>query len=166
MWGHNPCKRLSGMRKYVRHPTCVPVDIAVEGLSLRVVESAGELQGDEIMTAGTMTNISAGGLVFELLHPVEVGARLTVSMQQVWPGYTARGTVAWCRQVNDGYEAGVQFCEASEAFKARMVAQFCQIEDYRRDMADTEGRLLSSEEAAKEWIVQYAEEFAGTIGWQ
>ena len=47
-----------------------------------------------------------------------------------------------------------------------MVAQFCQIEDYRRDMAETEGRLLSSEEAAKEWIVQYAEDFADTIGWQ
>jgi hypothetical protein len=154
------------MRKYVRHPTCVPVDIAIEGPSLRVVESADEPQPVETATSATMTNISAGGLVFELLHPVEVGARLTVSMLQVWPGYTARGTVAWCREVSGGYEAGVQFCEASEAFKARMVAQFCQIEDYRRDMAESEGRLLSSEEAAKEWIIQYAEDFADTIGWQ
>jgi len=159
-------QRLSGMRKYIRHPTCVPVDIAVEEPSLRVVESSEVPQPEETVTAGTMTNISAGGLVFELLHPVEEGSRLTISMQQVWPGYSARGTVAWCRQVIDGYEAGVQFCEASEAFKARMVAQFCQIEDYRRDMAATEGRLLSSEEAAKEWIIQYAEEFAETIGWQ
>jgi hypothetical protein len=131
-----------------------------------VVESLNEPQQEHTVTAGTMTNISAGGLVFELLHPVEVGARLTISMQQVWPGYTARGTVAWCRQVNDGYEAGIQFNETTEAFKARMVAQFCQIEDYRRDMAESEGRLLSSEEAAREWIVQYAEEFADTIGWQ
>jgi hypothetical protein len=131
-----------------------------------MVESPDELHPGDTITAGTMTNISAGGLVFELLHPIEVGARLTISLQQVWPGYTARGTVAWCRQVSEGYEAGVQFCEANEAFKARMVAQFCRIEDYRRDMAETEGRLLSSEEAAKEWIVQYAEDFAATIGWQ
>jgi hypothetical protein len=154
------------MRKYVRHPTCVPVDLAVEGRSLKIVDSLDESLSEITETAGTMTNISAGGLVFELLHPIEVGAGLTISMTEVWPGYTARGTVAWCRQVDKGYEAGVQFCEASEAFRARMVAQFCQIEDYRRDMAASEGRLLSSEEAAREWIVQYAEEFADTIGWQ
>lgn len=154
------------MRKFTRHPTCVPIDITVEEPPLRVVESTDYPEPAEIMSSGTLLNISAGGLVLELFHPVEVSARLGISMPDIWPGYIARGTVAWCRQIGDGYHAGVQFNEADEAFKARMVAQFCQIEDYRRDMRESEGRLLSSEEAAKEWIIQYAEEFAETIGWQ
>ena len=47
-----------------------------------------------------------------------------------------------------------------------MVAQICQIEDYKRGVAQHEGRALSSEEAAREWIGTYAEEFAESIGWQ
>jgi hypothetical protein len=153
------------MRKFIRHPTCVPIDIAVgKAVALEAVGSKPRpaVAAEEV----TMINISAGGLAFALNHPVAVGAPLTISMPQVWPDYSARGTVVWCREKGKDYEAGVQFAEANEAFKARMVAQFCQIEDYRREMREQHGRLLSSEEAAQEWIVQYAEEFAETIGWQ
>ena len=60
----------------------------------------------------------------------------------------------------------MQFDQPDEQFKARMVAQFCQIEDYRRELREREGRELSSDEAAREWIMLYAEEFANSIGWQ
>ncbi len=156
------------MRKFIRHPTCIPIEIAVSESALIGAEANTFLdQPDPRQSeAASMVNISAGGLAFSLLHPVSVGAEMTISMPQVWPDYAARGRVVWCRQNSAGFEAGVQFVEADEAFKARMVAQFCQIEDYRRDIREKEGRLLSSEEAAREWIVQYAEEFADTIGWQ
>ena len=150
------------MRKFIRHPTSIPIEIAVEDLASADAEASATGSDME----ANLINISAGGLAFNLLHPVAIGTRLTISMPQVWPDYTAQGTVVWCRECNTGFEAGVQFGEANEAFKARMVAQFCQIEDYRRDIHQKEGRRLSSEEAAKEWIVQYAEEFAETIGWQ
>ena len=140
------------MRKFIRHPSCIPIEIAID-------ESEAETPATV-----NMTNVSSGGLAFNMLHPVSVGARLTISMPQVWPDYSASGRVVWCRQAPGGYEAGVQFEETNEAFKARMVAQFCQIEDYRRDVREREGRDLSSEEAAREWIVRYAEEFANTIG--
>ncbi len=143
------------MRKFIRHPNCIPIDIAVD-------ESGSEGDG----TTVTLVNVSAGGLAFSLLHPVNVGARLTISMPQVWPDYSASGTVVWCREAQQGFEAGVQFDQPDEAFKARMVAQFCQIEEYRREVRERDGRALSSEEAAREWIVRYAEEFANTIGWQ
>jgi len=153
------------MRKFIRHPTCVPIDIAVGSpVALEAVGSEPRSLGPP--EPANMINISAGGLAFALHHPVAVGAPLTISMPQIWPDYSARGTVVWCRGTGEGYEAGVQFGEANEAFKARMVAQFCQIEDYRREMREQHGRLLSSEEAAQEWIVQYAEEFAETVGWQ
>ena len=71
--------------------------------------------------------------------------------------------MVWCREACPGYEAGLEFSETNE-FKARMVAQFCQIEDYRRDVLEKEGRELSSEDAAREWIMRYAADFAETMG--
>ena len=149
------------MRKFIRHPSCIPIQIAIdEG-------GAGAAEADShVPSEVNMTNVSAGGLAFTLLHPVSNGARITISMPEVWPDYSATGTVVWCREAASGFEAGVQFPEPDESFKARMVAQFCQIEDYRREMREREGRSLSSEEAAREWIVRYAEEFANTIGCQ
>jgi hypothetical protein len=143
------------MRKFIRHPSCIPIDIAVD-----------ESVGGEDVGSVNMLNVSSGGLAFSLLHPVNVGSRLTISMPDVWPDYTACGTVVWCREAAAGFEAGVQFDQPDEAFKARMVAQFCQIEDYRREVREREGRALSSEEAAREWIVRHAEEFANNMGAQ
>ena len=64
------------MRNYIRHSSCVPIDIAV---------------GDDPETSDSGStrsiNVSAGGLAFSLLHPVSVGARITISMPEVWPDY-------------------------------------------------------------------------------
>lgn len=141
------------MRKFIRHPNQFPIDIKVD-----------EAEPDHIDSS--MINISAGGLAFRVPRALSVGAKLTISMPELWPDYQAQGHVVWCRDVGGYHEAGIQFAEASEAFKARMVAQFCQIEDYKRAIQINEGRLLSREEAAREWIGRYAEEFAETIGWQ
>ncbi|MCZ7563309.1 MAG: hypothetical protein M5U08_05410 [Burkholderiales bacterium] len=40
-----------------------------------------------------------------------------------------------------------------------MVEQVCHIEEYRRAVARDEGRTLSTEEAAAEWIAEYAARF-------
>ena len=79
----------------------------------------------------------------------------------VEPAFEARARVAWCRPRRDGggYEVGVSFLDAEDVFRARMVAQVCYIEDYRRSIARAEGRELSSEEAAGEWIAKYAHNF-------
>ena len=141
------------LRKFIRHPSCVPIDITVH-------ESAAGAPSTEARAI----NVSAGGLAFQLLQPVPVGTRLTIAMPDVWPDYFASGSVVWCREADNGFEAGVAFSETNEAFKARMVAQFCQIEDYRREVLEREGRELSSDDAAREWITRYAAEFADTLG--
>lgn len=46
---------------------------------------------------------------------------------------------------------------------ARMQAQCRQIEQYRLAVMRDQGRRLSADEAALEWIANYAEEFAGNI---
>ena len=43
----------------------------------------------------------------------------------------------------------------------RMVEQICHIEHYRNELLQTEGREISSEVAAKEWIEKYAHTFPG-----
>ena len=141
------------MRAFIRHPASVPIEIEID-------EAAPGLAN------ATLLNISAGGLAFRVPHTVSNGSQLTVSLPEIWPDYQARGYVVWCRAESEYHVVGVQFAEANEAFKARMVAQFCQIEDYKQAIRQNEGRMLSSEEAARELICRYAEEFAETIGWQ
>ena len=46
-----------------------------------------------------------------------------------------------------------------EDFQARMKAQCHQIERYRLEVLHREGRELSRDEAALEWIERYAESF-------
>jgi ABC-type Fe3+-hydroxamate transport system substrate-binding protein len=40
-----------------------------------------------------------------------------------------------------------------------MVGQVYQIEHYRQEVEQLEGRILGSEEAAEEWIQRYAADF-------
>ncbi|MEO0444302.1 MAG: hypothetical protein AAFZ92_11295 [Pseudomonadota bacterium] len=54
---------------------------------------------------------------------------------------------------------GVNFNSDQEAFSARMVEQACYIEQYKKDVFEAEGRVLSSDEAATEWITRFANQF-------
>ena len=141
------------MRAFIRHPASVPVDIAID-------------EAEPGVAAATLIDISAGGLAFSVPYDIAIGSQLTVSLPDLWPDYQATGHVVWCREQLGMYVAGIQFAEANEAFKARMVAQFCQIEDYKQAIQQSEGRRLSDDEAATEWICRYAEEFAETVGWK
>lgn len=49
---------------------------------------------------------------------------------------------------------------AQDAFKARMEAQCFQVERYRMALLINEGRRLTPDEAAVEWISRFAEAFA------
>lgn len=50
--------------------------------------------------------------------------------------------------------------EAQDAFRARMQDQCCLIERYRLGIMKNEGRDLSRDEAALEWIQLHAESFS------
>ena len=50
--------------------------------------------------------------------------------------------------------------QSMDPFQGRMEDQCCQIRRYRRDISRIEGRQLSQDEAALEWIERYAESFA------
>ena len=146
------------MRRYMRHPADMPIDFQIEESSLTEVER--------------VKDISQGGLCFVSNKPLSIGARIRLtipigtlvqdasSKMKVEP-YEATGNVAWCLKRNNRYEVGVQFSDASTLFGVRMVEQVCHIEHYRQDVLLGQGRVLSSEEAAREWVELYAPEFPG-----
>ncbi len=132
------------MRHFVRHPTDIPIEITVA----------------EAPENCSMVTISQGGLSCEVAHPVAVGSRVHVSIPSVTPPYHGSAEVMWCETSGgDQYELGLRFTDQEEAYKARMVQQVCQIEQYKNLIFERDGRLLDGEAAAAEWISKYAADF-------
>jgi hypothetical protein len=139
------------MRQFIRHPVDVPIEIRTDHT----------VPGAEAQTH----DISLGGLAVHSREPVAPGALIEVRIPYVEPAFEARARVAWCHpRDGGGHELGVTFLDAQDAFLARMVEQVCYIEDYRKSVARLEGRTLSPEDAAHEWIEKYAAKFPGDSG--
>jgi hypothetical protein len=111
-----------------------------------------------------LRNVSAGGICFETSHGVDPGAKIHVSIKVGDQAFEADGQVMWCHGVNGHHEVGVRFHDAATVFTVRMVEQLCYIEQYRQQVRHAEGRQLSSEEAAREWVRRYAAEFPSLDG--
>jgi c-di-GMP-binding flagellar brake protein YcgR len=134
------------MRQFIRHPIDVPVEIGM-----------GESGPN---SAFHTHDISAGGLAIRSDRAVDPGTIVQVRIACVQPPFQVRARVAWCgRHEIGGYELGVSFLDAEDAFRARMVEQLCHIEDYRLSVLRAEGRELAPEQAAAEWIEKFASHF-------
>lgn len=133
------------MRKFVRHPSSIPIELSVARSSFSGMQK--------------LRNVSTGGLACVVDEPLPVGCSVNLRIPMVWPEYRGNGVVAWCRKAAPMFEVGIQF-DAQHFFKAKMVEQLAQIEQYRAQVQLSEGRALSSELAAEEWIARYAEDFS------
>jgi hypothetical protein len=133
------------MRKYIRHPADIPIKYRLED----VVDRTGEYIHD----------ISEGGLSFKSKIPLKKGSSIMIEIPITKPRFKASGEVTWCRKSGDIYNVGVKFLDHETEFRLRMVEQVCHIEHYRKKIREEEGRKLSGEEAAAEWIEKYAEKF-------
>lgn len=137
------------MRQYIRHPLSMPIEIRATP--------------DHAPRAPCQTrDISVGGLAVRSPDALDPGAQVQIRIGYVEPVFEARARVIWCHPHREaGYELGMAFLDAEDAFAARMVEQICYIEDYRHTVLRQEGRQLDSEEAAAEWISKYAAHFPG-----
>lgn len=132
-------------RRFIRHTADVPLEVRT------VREHAGgPRQG---------VNVSFGGLAFVSDVPVPHGTIIEVRIDQVKPPFEARARVVHCEPEEDRFCIGVQFLDASDAFRARMVEQVCSIDRYRRQVLEREGRELTGQQAAEEWIREHAARF-------
>jgi hypothetical protein len=106
-----------------------------------------------------MHDISSGGLAFHSDKPIKPGSYIDIRIEVRPPPFIAEASVVWCKPQDKGFLIGIQFDDSDIEFSLRMVEQVCHIEQYRREILRTEGRRLSSEQAAHEWISRYAADF-------
>jgi len=133
------------MRHFIRHPVDIPIEV-----------EAGFHPPSEHYEAH---NLSTGGLSFDSVSEMAPGSIVDLRIPFVEPAFETRARVVWCSGKGGNYELGVEFLDPDDAFRARMVEQVCHIEEYRRKVLEVEGRMLSAEEAATEWIYHYAAHF-------
>jgi len=135
------------MRKFIRHPTTIPFEYSILELTTNKINHE------------QLNNVSQGGLCFQSNSDINLASRLEIKIPLTKPIFEAICEVAWCHRVNGHFDVGVKFTDVQTWFKLRMVEQICHIEEYRKNLLEKEGRDLSGEEAAKEWIAKYAGDF-------
>jgi len=141
------------MRRFIRHPSEIPIRYYPEQASEPIWNR--------------LKNVSYGGLCFIAQTAVRISARIRLVIPIDSPAFEVTAVVVWCAELScaNGYQIGVSFESEQSHFATRMVEQVCYIEEYRRQQV-REGRKLSSEQAAQEWIKRYADDFplgGGTV---
>jgi hypothetical protein len=132
-------------REFIRHTVDVPLQVKL------VPNGAAE--------ANQGVNVSHGGLAFTLNECLPLDQIIQLRIPTVDPPFEAHARVVWCKPEGNRFLVGVQFLDSTDAFQSRMVQQVCAIEQYRKEVAASEGRLLNSQQAAAEWIKKYAGRF-------
>ena len=135
-------------RSYLRHPSDIPIDI------LPAQVDAGDTR--------PLHNVSHGGLSFSAGQLYTTGEVVRLRISLVSPAFEALGKVVWCHGSEGHYIVGVEFLDEMDLFRARMVEQICHIEHYKKTLREEEGRHLTSQEAALEWIKKFAGDFPYT----
>ena len=103
-----------------------------------------------------LKNISMGGLCLRSGNKsLAEGATILIQLPLVDPVFEGVGVVVWRNKNEVSYDVGVQFIDEDIAFRASLVDQICQIEQYKREVLEKEGRQLSGAEAVAEWSRKY-----------
>ena len=133
-------------RRFVRHPSTIPLDC--------------RRLGEGRCRRARLRDIGRGGLCFRSREAFAVGEPVRLRLAIAERAVEAEAQVAWVRRARrGGWEIGVHFPREQDAYAVRMVEQVCHIEAYRREVLRREGRRLSSEAAAAEWIERHAADF-------
>ena len=134
------------VRAFIRHATEFPIELV-------------ESEAPERQSHPQLRDVSEGGLCCHAPREYTPGESVRVRIPLPDRVFEADGRIAWCQSESSDYRVGIEFLAPEEAFRARMVEQICHIEQYRRAVR-AEGRELSSDEAAQEWM-SIAQAFAG-----
>ncbi len=116
-------------RKYIRHPSDIPIEIDPIESKEYSVES--------------LVNVSLGGLSFYFPETLPIGKTLKIRIPLVGQGFETTVQVVWCDQAENSFEIGVKLLDQQDAFRTRMVEQVCHIEHYKKDIELAEGRFLN-----------------------
>jgi hypothetical protein len=141
-------------REYIRHPSDIPIQYTLIDKPAHSTKSTH--------------NVSLGGLSFSANEDLKINSWLTITIPVNNDEFEVEAQVRWCRDntnlslvtsYTDLFDVGVQFSDSLDAFSIRMVEQICHIEHYKKAVLKEQGRELSNDEAATEWIEKFAPEF-------
>jgi hypothetical protein len=141
-------------REYIRHPSDIPIQYTLIDKPAHSTKSTH--------------NVSLGGLSFSANEDLKINSWLTITIPVNNDEFEVEAQVRWCRDNTnlslvtshtDLFDVGVQFSDSLDAFSIRMVEQICHIEHYKKAVLKEQGRELSNDEAATEWIEKFAPEF-------
>jgi len=149
---HTHALNAHAMIRFIRHPADIPIEVKAHGQLVHETHNT--------------FNLSASGLAFRCGREFSPGDIVRIRIPFVRPPFEVEARVAWCKAHEGRFELGVEFLDQDDAFLARMVEQVCHIENYQKTIYREEGRLLSPEEAATEWISKFASRFPGSAGAQ
>jgi len=138
----------TAIRRHIRQVTGIPIEVNLE------------YHQNHRAAEDTITNVSLGGLCFIASDRLEVHEAIQVRIPLLDKQASIDARVAWCNKTERGYEVGLEFNDPEEVERLKMIEQICQIEDFRKQLERQQGRNLSSEQAAREWIGRYAGEFS------
>ncbi len=130
---------------YLYHPNEIPIHIIPESLQTNC-----EIEPQPALCRGGLRCNS------DIFVAPDTQISLRVCLDEY--GVTTTGLVLWCQRLGERYLLSIGFTDKETVFKVRMIEQACEIECYRRRQQRC-GRLLSSGQAAKEWIEKYAADF-------
>jgi len=134
----------SEKREFVRHPSSIPIEVRLLGRAGRDVH---------------IRDISMGGLAFPYHWPIALGAPVAICVPRRADHINLQGRVVRCQGKHPDWVIGVTFEDSEDVFRMRIVEQICHIEAYRQQVLELEGRSISSDEAAAEWIPAHAAHF-------
>jgi len=135
-------------RKYYRHPVWAPLRYEVLASGHR----EGELHSSDVCLMG---------LRFTAREPLPQGALLRVVITLRQQEFELITKVEWQRQIGeDKWDTGVSFLTESNSFKARMLEQVIEIEEYRKSLSAERGSEMTFEQAARLWIEEHANEYS------
>lgn len=137
------------VRAFIRYPSDVPVEVepceAVNGRAHPSVSGIGSARP------------TPGGICFPFEQRLEAGALVHVTVRAPRGAEEFTVKVAWTLREGLRYLTGARLLDEHDACRARLVAQLCLIDAYRRT-EQAGGRELDEDTAAREWIARHAHE--------
>ena len=136
---------------YIRHPSDIPAQISL-------------CPGMPIST-NTASHSGQIGISLSTDAFYAIGTALEIKITINDPPFKAAGHVAWCIPGKDNrFRTGLVFDDPATAYAVRMIEQICHIEQYRHEIEKVEGRHLTQEAAALEWVLRFAKDFPSLSG--
>ncbi|MEM7565293.1 MAG: PilZ domain-containing protein [Pseudomonadota bacterium] len=139
---------ITSIRRHARQISQIPAEVTLN------LDNRLHTEIDEV------TNISLGGMCFVAEEKFDISEAIQIRFPALQQGQALNGEVVWCNKLINGYEIGLRFDDPAEVERLKTVDQIIEIENYREKLERQEGRTLTSEQAATEWIKQYAGEFS------